>query len=1330
MPPPRSQSAKPGGLRLPGTFTSPPSSSSPSPTPPTSVPRRAASAEPTTTTTTTRKLPGTSSVPASRLTAKPTVARGNDGPSTGLLSSFGSSSTNVGSGRLDRAKSSPGRGVTESGGQNRLERLGLNRASTRQVTRSPSPEESGERTEEERSERPRPSWGRSSSDEEEMPRIRSQSRAKRRSISPTLNSSPPPPRHRRSPRPPSPSQSARSSVIPPVETSEEKKPAEEEKGTLFGSLWNKAATAWNGGDTADPNTATEPRAESPRPAQSKEDPFRKTKRPAVQEEHEGSPPPSRKGSLSRASPTRHQQKKQTLAEPAFARVDPITYHRPPEIHPRNILFAPAATTYKHNDPYDWLGDQPKSPLDAYLFHRQAGRMATKKVRLRRPPAVGMATAPAILAGSVLAGTAIHGYAHARHPPSAPLGSHPGPQPPNGSSPGVFVSEFSGPVQAFSQAPHQPSLVQPVGPAHPGTAPVPPPIPPGYQPSTSTSTAGLAGPTMAPGASLGQTSAPHPPNPNSLPSFPTRSQPPTSVAPAVPSQPQPRAQPRPAFAPLPQSFSSAPAPIPYSYPGLAPPPLAPLAYPAPVFTAPAPIGPPASIATEGPVGDVFKTALAKKLFGTQLSDAPAPLIAAGPYPSQPPSFNAAAPQAQVPSFHQTQPHTEPRLPTPAAPTTPVSQSATNSTSTGGSQVPALIHHGVLPPMPIPQSITPPPRENAPSSISFAPMVPMAGSSDWMYPPSASAVTPLPTPGPVALSPAPSTRSGVDALDKTPSPDLEKSDDTREVDTQVEGDAASAGSENEQVQDEDADPDFSSSTPQSSGSPVPTVVSREEPTPAASTFLSLPTFAALTTPLPPSPSPSLFSSSSIISPTSSPAPTLAPSSSPTPTLPPVLPSVKDDPDDLLPLYSIPKDLPHPPASSPSLAPLPPSSDFSSIVLSPPHPSESPALPPLPPCSPTPTIAPRPFSSSSSVVPNPSSPPPPSSVSLDRAPSLSVSIESVPSPQTPQTLEVASITLQPPTPIDPTQPLDDPSPKAQIDTLSAPLALDLDLDSSPLSFGFDGNSFGFGWETPSIVPQVQDPKEYFPSLGLNFGGGGAGGEEGKGKEGGDGGRVERDLDGRLELPVLRAENLWDGEVEVEYVDEDGDDMSDQFDAATSFVSGFRETDLARAKVDPGHTGRTEKWLVGQGVTVQAGGIESLRSSPVNQAVVGPKEGESVSTIFRPRTAPPSSIPPSSIHPSQFTYVNSSQQSSSSHTLLASRLSLNAASLSPLDERPNVNDRAPSPVQTMINFEKAPSALQRGRQLSSGFGPKVNFGKVKEEEEEKRKKALAALSNQAFRG
>jgi len=51
----------------------------------------------------------------------------------------------------------------------------------------------------------------------------------------------------------------------------------------------------------------------------------------------------------------------------------------------------------------------------------------------------------------------------------------------------------------------------------------------------------------------------------------------------------------------------------------------------------------------------------------------------------------------------------------------------------------------------------------------------------------------------------------------------------------------------------------------------------------------------------------------------------------------------------------------------------------------------------------------------------------------------------------------------------------------------------------------------------------------------------------------------------------------------------MSDQFDAATSFVSGFRETDLARAKVDPGHTGRTERWLAGQGVRREEG-IEGL--------------------------------------------------------------------------------------------------------------------------------------------
>lgn len=169
---------------------------------------------------------------------------------------------------------------------------------------------------------------------------------------------------------------------------------------------------------------------------------------------------------------------------------------------------------------------------------------------------------------------------------------------------------------------------------------------------------------------------------------------------------------------------------------------------------------------------------------------------------------------------------------------------------------------------------------------------------------------------------------------------------------------------------------------------------------------------------------------------------------------------------------------------------------------------------------------------------------------------------------------------------------------------LSLDLDLDSTPLTFDFESLDFS----TPSIVPELPDTQTYFSSLGLNFGGQ----EDTQGQDGPSRG-VERDDQGRLELPVLREENLFDDvQIEFEYDDEgqscpsapsdlgDSDDrshagdtaqdnMSDQFDAATSFVSGFRETDLARARVDPGHTERTERWLEGQGLR-RSSGLASL--------------------------------------------------------------------------------------------------------------------------------------------
>jgi len=66
--------------------------------------------------------------------------------------------------------------------------------------------------------------------------------------------------------------------------------------------------------------------------------------------------------------------------------------------------------------------------------------------------------------------------------------------------------------------------------------------------------------------------------------------------------------------------------------------------------------------------------------------------------------------------------------------------------------------------------------------------------------------------------------------------------------------------------------------------------------------------------------------------------------------------------------------------------------------------------------------------------------------------------------------------------------------------------------LDLGFD-----FDFSTPSLLPEsLQDTKSYFSSVGLEFD------EQNE--------AVERDGEGRLELPVLREENLVDEEEEVE--------------------------------------------------------------------------------------------------------------------------------------------------------------------------------------------------------
>jgi len=399
MAPERSKSAKPGGLRLPGTFNSSPTAS-PSP-------RRPASSNSTPSSSALKPARTVSSVPVSRLTSTKPILPGTSG---GLLSSFGSGERGGANNgkreptrleRLERARSTPN--VAKDDGVSRLRSLGLNRALPKR--RSPSPEEESpeEGSEEEdyrkRSKTPEPSWGRRSSGEEETrPR---ESTRKKGSFSPTRSSSPSTASRRSSPP----------VVIPPV--NEDHDATEEGKGTIFGSLWNRASQAWSGG-AAEPHVVKEGEGnrrdslmEHLEPPESKVTPFRITKSGQHEDEAEPVPPHSPQKEPSnflntRPIPLSQHRRSQSLSEPVHAPVEPITYHRPPDIHPRNILLNSASRGRRYRDQYDWLESLDESPLDPFLFHRSATRMATKKVRLKRPPPVGMATAPAILAGTAYA----------------------------------------------------------------------------------------------------------------------------------------------------------------------------------------------------------------------------------------------------------------------------------------------------------------------------------------------------------------------------------------------------------------------------------------------------------------------------------------------------------------------------------------------------------------------------------------------------------------------------------------------------------------------------------------------------------------------------------------------------------------------------------------------------------------------------------------------------------------------------------------------------------------------------------------------------------------
>ncbi|KAM0792821.1 hypothetical protein ACM66B_002587 [Microbotryomycetes sp. NB124-2] len=77
----------------------------------------------------------------------------------------------------------------------------------------------------------------------------------------------------------------------------------------------------------------------------------------------------------------------------------ILFHRPPQLHPREIFETTTRTKTKaggfpmqrERTPFDWLESRDASPLDAFLFHRMPGRAQT-----RRPKVTQRATMPSNL----------------------------------------------------------------------------------------------------------------------------------------------------------------------------------------------------------------------------------------------------------------------------------------------------------------------------------------------------------------------------------------------------------------------------------------------------------------------------------------------------------------------------------------------------------------------------------------------------------------------------------------------------------------------------------------------------------------------------------------------------------------------------------------------------------------------------------------------------------------------------------------------------------------------------------------------------------------------
>lgn len=378
---PERRQAQPGGRVLPGMFVAPPAS--------------AAASAPAN-----KKTASTSPPPPASTTSSPKGSRKQEG----VLSRWDSGGQGSGrlppttTSRLDRALGTasisperPTRSTPPVDSIARARRLGLNRA-----PRTPPPPASessaSDDSDEQETPLPRPN-------QQSNRHVRTRSRS-----SPSPTRVPPPARQRvsgeeedgdrrrgagRTSSPPR----RESSTLEAAEETAPPKPAPRPLPGLLSSLWNRASelVAGNAPATAAPTASDEAASSSNKPGAEGEeevadkgersleaDTTRRGKRPARPIVVPALVAPALAGILPNAKIAPDSAKSST---PSLPPPEPITYHRPPALHPR-LNHEESPRFRSQPTPYDWLDARDESRLLPYMFLPTATQAAAYEARMR------------------------------------------------------------------------------------------------------------------------------------------------------------------------------------------------------------------------------------------------------------------------------------------------------------------------------------------------------------------------------------------------------------------------------------------------------------------------------------------------------------------------------------------------------------------------------------------------------------------------------------------------------------------------------------------------------------------------------------------------------------------------------------------------------------------------------------------------------------------------------------------------------------------------------------------------------------------------------------